>query len=141
MEQEVRVTWREEMRTLTLEGEPVLEYTLSWPEVENAGLGGRWISKYYTRLAESWRRRWEREVYWQACLELAARREAARPFNLWRGGLAGETVLLGARADRGPAAPPGCAGGTCGASGRGHPSPCAVCFGGSGAGRDACGRR
>ena len=94
MEQEVRVTWREEMRTLTLEGEPVLEYTLSWPEVENAGLGGRWISKYYTRLAESWRRRWEREVYWQACLELAARREAARPFNLWRGELTGETVLL-----------------------------------------------
>lgn len=94
MEAEVWVVWREERRTLTLTGEPVLEYALSWPQVEGAGLGGRWISRYYTRLARSWRRRWEREVYWQACLELAARREGAKPFTPWAGELAGETVLL-----------------------------------------------
>ena len=39
-------------------------------------------------------RRWEREVYWSACLELAARREASRPFTPWTGELTGETVLL-----------------------------------------------
>ena len=54
-----------------------MEYILSWPQVEGAGLGGAWINRYYAHLAGTWRRRWEREVYWQACLELAARREAA----------------------------------------------------------------
>ena len=51
MEVEVRVIWEEERRSLTLEGEPVLEYALSWPRVEGAGLGGKWISRYYVRLA------------------------------------------------------------------------------------------
>ena len=88
-----QVVWREEERTLTLEGEPVLRYTLSWPEIQGAGLGGRWISRYYARLARAWRRRWEREVYWKACLALADRRAAARPFLPWTGRLAGETVL------------------------------------------------
>ena len=91
---EARVVWEEETRVLTLEGEPALRYSLSWPRVERAGLGGRWISRYYARLARSWRRRWEREVYWAACLELAARREAAKPFTPWTGELSGETALL-----------------------------------------------
>ena len=92
--EEITVVWSSEERALTLEGEPVLKYSLSWPRVEGAGLGGRWISRYYARLANQWRRRWEREVYWPACLELAARREAARPFTPWTGELRGETVLL-----------------------------------------------
>ena len=70
--EEIKVIWEEETRVLTLEGEPVLKYALSWPRVEGAGLGGRWIGRYYVRLADQWRRRWEREVYWRACLELAA---------------------------------------------------------------------
>ena len=94
MEKELRVVWNEERRTLTLEGEPVLEYTLCWPQVEGAGLGGKWISRYYAHLAQSWRRRWEREVYWRACLDLAAHRERSRPFTPWTGELSGETALL-----------------------------------------------
>lgn len=94
MEEEARVVWETERRTLTLEGEPVLEYSLSWPRAEGAGLGGRWISRYYLRLAGQWRRRWEREVYWLACLELAARRERGKPFTPWTGELSGETALL-----------------------------------------------
>ena len=94
MDEEIRVVWEEERRTLTLSGEAILTYTLCWPRVEGAGLGGRWISRYYARLARNWRRRWEREVYWAACLELAARREASRPFTPWTGELTGETVLL-----------------------------------------------
>ena len=94
MNEEIRVIWQRQRRTLTLEGEPVLEYALSWPCVEGGGPGGRWIGRYYDRLARSWRRRWEREVYWRACLELAARREEARPFTPWRGELDGETALL-----------------------------------------------
>lgn len=91
---EAQVVWEEEKRILTLEGEPVLKYVLSWPQVEGAGLGGRWISRYYARLAQNWRRRWEREVYWRACLELAARREESKPFTPWTGELTGETALL-----------------------------------------------
>ena len=94
MEEEIRVVWEEERRTLTLTGEPVLTYVLSWPRLEGAGLGGRWISGYYARLARRWRLRWQREVYWRACLELAASREAARPFTPWTGELTGETALL-----------------------------------------------
>lgn len=94
MREEIQIVWNEEKRALTLEGEPVLEYTLAWPRVEGAGLGGKWINKYYARLAKSWRQRWEREVYWMACLELAARREEARPFTPWTGELRGETALL-----------------------------------------------
>ena len=82
---QARVIWEETAETLTLQGEPVLKYTLSWPRIEDGGLGGRWISRYYARLAGQWRQRWEREVYWAACLELAARREAARPFTPWSG--------------------------------------------------------
>ena len=91
---QARVIWEETAETLTLQGEPVLKYTLSWPRIEDGGLGGRWISRYYARLAGRWRQRWEREVYWAACLELAARREAARPFTPWSGELTGETALL-----------------------------------------------
>lgn len=89
----VAILWKNQTKSLELEGEPVLEYDLSWPEVRGAGLGGRWINAYYTRLAKSWRQRWEREVYWKACLELGQRRQAARPFTAWKGELKGEAVL------------------------------------------------
>ena len=82
---EPQVLWHEEKGSLTLEGEPVLEYTLSWPEVQNAGLSGRWISRYYDRLARFWKQRWQREVYLAACLSFAQKREWSRPFQCWTG--------------------------------------------------------
>lgn len=88
------VVWHEEHQTLTLEGEPVLEYALSWPEVVKGGLGGRWISRYYAHMAKTWRLRWRREIYWKACLELAERRASSRPFAPWSGRLWGEVALL-----------------------------------------------
>ncbi len=91
---EIQVVWRREERTLCLEGEPVLAYAISRPEVEGGGLGGRWISRYYARLAAAWRRRWEREVYWLACLDMARCRQEARPFTPWQGALYGEVALL-----------------------------------------------
>ena len=90
---EPRLVWREAEETMTLEGEAVLTFHLVWPELKGAGLGGRWISRYYARLAESWRRRWRREVYWRACIQLAQCRAAARPFTPWKGELRGEKVL------------------------------------------------
>ena len=94
MEKQVQVSWNKEKRSLLLEGEPVREYSLEWPEVTGGGLGGRWISRYYRHLARQWRRRWEREVYWCACLELSRLRSQAKPFLSWQGELAGEVTLL-----------------------------------------------
>ncbi|MGE4276918.1 MAG: RsiV family protein [Lawsonibacter sp.] len=87
------VIWHEEKRTLTLEEEPVLEYILSWPEIQGAGIGGLWISRYYARLAEAWRLRWQREVYWKACIKLSQCRAASRPFIPWTGRLEGAVTL------------------------------------------------
>lgn len=84
-----RVLTREERRTLTLEGEAVLEYALFWPELEGGGLGGRWISHFCARTSKLWKQRWEREVYWRACLALAECRAGSRPFRPWRGELRG----------------------------------------------------
>lgn len=92
-QEKARVTWQTEERVLTLEGEPVLRYTLTWPEVTGAGAGGRRISRYYARLARLWGRRWQREVYWKACLALAQCRGASRLFVPWEGGLKGEVAL------------------------------------------------
>jgi hypothetical protein len=99
---EPEVVWQEERQTLTLDGEPVLEYTLCWPEITGGGLAGRWMTAYYRRLARSWRLRWRRDLYWKACLELTSRRAAARPFTPWTGCLSGEVThwedgLLGLR--------------------------------------------
>ena len=88
------VTWQREERVLTLEGEPVLEYSLSWPQVTGAGRGGRRISRYYARLARTWRLRWQRELYWKACVALADRRAASRPFTPWSCRLSGEVALF-----------------------------------------------
>ena len=87
------LVWQQEHQVLTLEEEPVLEYTLSWPELKGGGLGGKWISRYYAQLAKSWRLRWQREIYWKACLALVERREASHPFTPWRGSLQGEMAL------------------------------------------------
>ena len=87
-----QVLWQEETRALMLEGEPALEYHISWPEIHGAGRGGNKINRYYRFLAKSWRERWEREVYWKACLDLAARRASSRPFFPWKGQLEGEVT-------------------------------------------------
>jgi len=86
------VIWNEEKKQLTLEGEPVLAYRLRWPELKG-GRGARQISRDYARMAEKWRRRWQRELYWWACMDLARRRAAARPFRAWTAELTGEMTL------------------------------------------------
>jgi hypothetical protein len=88
----MELTWQEERETLTLEGEPVLEYTLRWPQWTGGGWEGRHRNAYYRYLAKNWRDRWRRQVYWRACLDLAQRRAAAKPFTPWTGQLTGEVT-------------------------------------------------
>ena len=93
-QKQVEVVWREEQERLTLEGKPVLKYRVTLPEVERGGMGGRWITRYYRRLGEAWKKRWQRQVYWEACLDLARCRQAGLPFAAWSGELRGEVTFL-----------------------------------------------
>lgn len=56
------VLWREEKKTLTLCGEPVLEETLAWPEFEGKGRAVRRMTGYYRRLVRSCRLRWSGDL-------------------------------------------------------------------------------
>ena len=46
------VLWQEERQTLSLQGEPVLEYALVRPQIRDGGRGGRRLDRYYQHLAE-----------------------------------------------------------------------------------------
>ena len=89
----MEVFWQTEEGEYTLEGEPVLCWRLGWPEVTGGGRAGRRINRFYARMAQLWRQRWQREVYWLACLDLARRREESRPFVSWKARLEGEVTL------------------------------------------------
>ncbi len=88
-----QVTWQEEVRTLTLGGEPVLEVRLSWPQVAGNGPLARGANRYYERLAGAWRRQWGRDLYWRACAALVQCREQSRPFTPWAAALSGAVSL------------------------------------------------
>ena len=77
--------WQRQERTMTLEGEPVLSYELSWPEGENCPR----LTRYYRRTAQAWKARWEQRLYPMACLELADCRARSRPFRPWNCELSG----------------------------------------------------
>lgn len=110
----LEIIWRREEKTLTLEGEPVLTLALSWPQLPRGGPGGRRIGRYYQRVAEAWRGRWGRELYWPACLDLVRCREQAQIFQPWQASLEGEiryqdseilSVCMDAREVRGDGRP------------------------------------
>ena len=88
------VAWTEEARQLTLCGEPVLSYRLCCPQVLGGGPGGARITRYYARLAAAWRERWEKALYWRACLALAWCGEHGLPFRPWSAELSGSVTAL-----------------------------------------------
>ena len=90
---DVVVDWQEERQTLSLQGEPVLEYALVRPQIRDGGRGGRRLDRYYQHLAEVWRRRWSRALYWHACLDLARCREQSHPFHPWQAHLEGRVLF------------------------------------------------
>ncbi|MBO5340058.1 MAG: DUF3298 domain-containing protein [Oscillospiraceae bacterium] len=82
--QDLSVQVKREDWELTLQGEPVLSCTLTWPELAGGGKGTAAINRYYRHAAGMWRSRWEREVFLHACLDLADRRARSRPFKPWQ---------------------------------------------------------
>ena len=89
-----KLLWQTKQQTLTLSGQPVLEYQLCFPQLTQSGLAGRFISAYYRRMAHVWERRWQQEVYLRACLDFSQRQAAGKPFIPWQGSLQGELTLL-----------------------------------------------
>ena len=89
-EQKALIIWKEKEKTLTLTGEPVLELSLSWPQVEGKRMRG--VSRYYQRLCQGWEKQWGREGYWCACADLAQKRAQSRPFAPWKARLSGQVT-------------------------------------------------
>ena len=83
-ERELTVDLKRQEWEMTLEGECVLRCVLTRPELAGTWKGIRAINRYYSHVADRWRRRWEREVYCMACLDLADRRAQGRPFRVWQ---------------------------------------------------------
>lgn len=81
--------WQRQERTMTLEGETVLSYVLSWPERADCAR----LTAYYRQLARAWKDRWERQLYPLACLELVRSRERSQVFRPWNCELTGEMPL------------------------------------------------
>lgn len=74
---------REWKRVLEWEGEPVLSLCLQYPGVPGDAPGLRRVDRYYQRLAQHWRARWEGPLYLQARACAQALRERSRPFQPW----------------------------------------------------------
>lgn len=87
-EPEVTVELKRQEWEMTLEGECVLRCVLTWPECAGIWKGLGAVNHFYRRVTEYWRRRWERELYCMACLDLADRRAQGRPFRVWQAELA-----------------------------------------------------
>ena len=75
----VREDWQ-----LTLQGETVLVCQLTYPRWDGRSRGVRAMNRYYQRVAETWKRRWNRELYLQACLDLAGHSGTGHPFQPWQ---------------------------------------------------------
>lgn len=82
-ENKPEVEVRQEEGELSLQGECVLRWCVSWPQCRGGGKGTERINRFYRRHAELWRQRWKREMYTRACLDLAQRRQEGRPFRIW----------------------------------------------------------
>ena len=87
------VRWKREHSTLKLQGEPVVEMELSWPQIVQSGAGSRRINRYYEHLTRQWRERWGRTIYWQACLELARCQREGESFSPWEVFLEGQVLF------------------------------------------------
>lgn len=80
----IQVEVTQQVWQLTLQGEPVLTCQLTRPQLTGRGRGVRAINRYYQRVAETWKRRWDRELYLRACLDLADRTAAGKSFQPWQ---------------------------------------------------------
>ena len=91
-------------QALKWEGEPVLVLSLRTPELDAESRGARRINRYYGKLAQIWKARWETSLFPSACAALAEARAASRPFEPWSVFMWMPSSAL--PAGRSPSAPP-----------------------------------
>lgn len=77
-------TWKQ---VLKYEGEPVLTLSLRYPKLPEDRAAFRRIGRYYQRVADTWRARWEGGLYQRACCALAEARAQSKPFRPWEAAL------------------------------------------------------
>lgn len=77
-------TWK---RVLKWEGESVLTYSIRCPDFPEDLACFRRIGRYYHRIFELWKNRWENVLYQRACTCVAAAREQSLPFRPWEASL------------------------------------------------------
>ena len=51
------------------------------------------MSQYYRQVVQTWRKRWEKELYCRACLDLSACQEEGRAFRTWSARLEGQVTF------------------------------------------------
>lgn len=83
-EPELTVEVKRQEWEMALEGEEVLRCVITWPECAGTWNGLGAVNHFYQHVTQCWRRRWERELYCLACLDLADRRSCGRPFRVWQ---------------------------------------------------------
>ncbi len=72
--------WKHEMKQ---DGERVLTLSIRRPAFPNTGKTAR-MERYFARIAQQWKIRWETLLFPKACQSLADAREAGQPFVPWQ---------------------------------------------------------
>ena len=72
--------WKHVMKR---DGEEVLTLSIRRPAFPNTGKTAR-MERYFARIAQQWRSRWETLLFPEACQALADAREASKPFVPWK---------------------------------------------------------
>ena len=87
------ITWTTRTETLCMEGDPVLDYKLTWPQFPRDTPVLHKLDRLYTRMAAHWEAYWTKTAFPEACQALTRQRAVSRPFRPWSGGLQGEVTL------------------------------------------------
>lgn len=74
-------------RVLKAEGESVLSLSLRRPDLSGGNRALRRIGRYYEKLGDAWKTRWETVLPQEATAALRTAREESRPFQPWAAAL------------------------------------------------------
>ena len=77
-------TWKQ---VLKQDGEPVLLLSIRRPDFPEERRATRRLQRYYRRLVDTWKARWEQALFPLACQALSQAREQSRPFQPWTASL------------------------------------------------------
>ncbi|NCB62206.1 MAG: hypothetical protein EOM52_01090 [Clostridia bacterium] len=74
-------------QVLKADGEAVLSLSLRRPDLSGGNRALRRIGRYYEKLGDAWKTRWETTLFQEASAALRKAREESRPFQPWTAAL------------------------------------------------------